>query len=100
MSQKKATPNDPPEVLELFNVIAAQCPAASGLNAKIVRCVDIRFAKRNDFFSGEGAALFGGQWNRIGLRAIYASLDVLTATAEALQNYMISAFPKLRCGQR
>src|SRR5690606_31884734 len=47
----------------------------------------------NDFFSGAGAARAGGRWNRPGLPAIYASLDVLTATREAYQNFLTFGFP-------
>lgn len=94
MSKAKPSPDELPEVLGLFKAIADHHPTASGLKAQIVRCADIRFAKKKDFFSGEGAALFGGRWNRIGIRAIYGSLDVLTATTEALQNFLDFGIPK------
>ena len=88
----KAKPNDPPEVIELFESIAALFPLASGYDGVIVRNVGTKYATRKDFFSGAGAARSGGRWNPIGLEAIYASLDVITATHEAYQNFQAFGF--------
>ena len=89
----KAKPTDPPEVIELFEAIAALLPSATGFNGVIVRNVGTKYATRKDFFSGAGAAKFGGRWNPLGLEAIYASLDVITATHEAYQNFEAFGFP-------
>jgi len=86
-------PTDPPEVIELFEAIAALLPSATGFNGVIVRNVGTKYATRKDFFSGAGAAKFGGRWNPVGLEAIYASLDVITATHEAYQNFEAFGFP-------
>src|SRR5262249_12097678 len=45
-----------------------------------------------EFLSGEGAARYGGRWNRIGIRAVYASLDLQTAIKEAFQNFSDHGF--------
>ncbi len=35
----------------------------------------------------------GGRWNRVGIETVYASLDVLTATKEAYQNFIVYKLP-------
>ena len=93
MSPKKAIRIDPPEVLELFEAIANHYPAAVGFDGVIVRCVAARYAGKNDFFSGIGAAKAGGRWNRVGIEAVYASLDIDTAHAEAFQAFTYRGLP-------
>lgn len=93
MAIKKTTTADPPEVIELFETIAKLFPNANGFDGVIVRNVGTKYATRKDFFSGAGAAKFGGRWNPVGLEAIYASLDVITATHEAYQNFQAFGFP-------
>ena len=93
MSTTQPTPpTDSPDVLELFDAIRNLLPEAISFDGVVVRSVGMKFANSNDFFSGEGAARWGGRWNRRGLRAIYASLDVMTATAEAYQNLLAYGF--------
>ena len=58
-----------------------------------MRNVGSKYATQRDFFSGSGAGKSGGRWNPVGLEAIYASLDVITATHEAYQNFVASGFP-------
>lgn len=93
MSKKKATRTDPPEVIELFEIIADLHPPAGGFDGVIVRNVGSKYATQRDFFSGSGAGMWGGRWNPVGLEAIYASLDVITATHEAYQNFVAFGFP-------
>ena len=93
MSKKKTTPSDPPEVIELFAEIAALYADTEGFNGGIVRNVGAKYADRNNFYSGAGAARKGGRWNRKGLEAIYASLDVETANLEAYQDFIYRGFP-------
>lgn len=85
--------NESPEVIELFDVIAEHYPGAKGFNGVIVRNVGVKYANKNNFYSGAGAAKTGGRWNRKGLEAIYSSLDVETATLEAYQNFVYRGFP-------
>lgn len=93
MAKKKLKSVDPPEVIELFEVIAELYPDADGFEGVIVRSVPVKYANKNDFFSGDGAAKSGGRWNRPGISVIYASLDVITTTHEAYQNIDTFGFP-------
>lgn len=93
MSKAKPTPDELPEVLDLFKAIAQHFPSAVGFQGVIVRTVAMKYATKNDFFSGVGAAKAGGRWNRVGLEAVYASLDVTTATHEAFQDFVYRGFP-------
>lgn len=84
---------DPPEVIELFTKIAALRPQAVEFTGVMLRSVGTRYASEADFFSGGGAAAHGGRWSRRGILAVYASLDVITATREAYQNFVEGGFP-------
>ena len=94
MSKKKGTPVDTPDVVELFEAIAELYADAIGFDGRIVRTVPIKYANKNDFFSGAGAEKCGGRWNRPGISAIYASLDPFTATHEVYQNFSAFGFLK------
>lgn len=82
-----------PEVVGLFDVIAKLFPTAGGFEGVIVGNVAMKYATKNEFFSGAGAAKSGGRWNRVGMEAVYASLDVTTATQEAYQDFVYRGFP-------
>jgi len=81
-----------PEVQALFDAVATLHPKAAGFDGVVVRSVAIKYAGRDDFYSGVGAAKSGGRWNPLGVEAIYASLDVRTATEEAYQNFNTFGF--------
>jgi len=83
---------DPSEVVELFDRITGLLPRAVAFDGTIIRSVGTRYANEKEFLSGKGAAKFGGRWNRPGLSAVYASLDILTATHEAYQNFLSYGF--------
>lgn len=97
---------DPTDVRDLFQRITELIPRAGHFNDTIVRSSGTRYANESDLLSGEGAANFGGRWNRPGLRAIYASLDIITATFEAYQNFLGYGFslaairPRVMAGAR
>ena len=56
-------------------------PSALGGTGLVAWRLDpLRFASTWD--SGEGAYLFGGRWNSLGARAVYAALDPATALLE------------------
>lgn len=82
-----------PEVLELFEVLKSLRSLARPFRGVVVRSVGIKYATKHEFFSGVGAAKVGGRWNPVGLPAVYTSLDVLTATQEAYQNFVTYGFP-------
>ncbi|GIW83159.1 MAG: hypothetical protein KatS3mg105_4966 [Gemmatales bacterium] len=83
---------DPPEVIELFDRIAALMPRVIPFDGTIVPSAGTRYANENDFLSGAGAAKYGGRWNRRRIRAVYASLDIITATHEAYQHFLDYGF--------
>ncbi len=92
-SKKHPKSTETPEVRELFTTIASLQTRAIGFSDVIVRSVGAKHATQASFFSGKGAAKTGGRWNRIGIEAVYASLDVLTATKEAYQNFIFYNLP-------
>ena len=89
----KAKPIDPPEVIALLQIIADLYATADGFDGVIIRNVGAKYSSKNDFYSGVGAAKAGGRWNRKGIEAIYASLDVETATVEAYQDFIYRGLP-------
>ena len=91
--KRKLESSEAPEVRELFATIAGLHLRAIGFSGVIVRSVGAKHATQASFFSGIGAAKTGGRWNRVGIEAVYASLDVLTATKEAYQNFIVYKLP-------
>ena len=87
-------PRELPEVQELFAAIADCLPLAVTIQATVFRSAGIRYSTESDFLSGNGAAKVGGRWNPPGLRAVYASLDPVTATKESYQNFSAYGFKK------
>ena len=81
-----------PEVEALFECIRTLETNAIDFEAVVVRSVAMTYASKTDFLSGEGAAKYGGRWNRPGIRVIDASLDVITATHEAYENLISFGF--------
>jgi RES domain-containing protein len=57
------------------------------------RSTGLKYASETDLISGSGAAYYGGRWNPIRMRAIYASLDPVTAATEAFQQFLNYGFP-------
>ncbi len=85
--------DEQPGVLDLFATIKGLFAIATGFEGVVVRNVSAKYANKQNFYSGAGAAKTGGRWNRQGLAAVYASLDVQTATAEAYQDFIYRGFP-------
>ena len=83
---------DPKEVLELFDRIAAWMPHAVKLKAGAFRSAGVKYANEQDLISGDGASAVGGRWNRRGIRAIYLSLDPITAVQESYQEFLKYGF--------
>jgi RES domain-containing protein len=84
--------SDPPEVRALFARIEELSPDAVSFRGTIVRSVSVKYATEQDLLSGEGAAIWGGRWNPPGVRAVYGSLDIITATNEAYQQFLKLGF--------
>lgn len=82
-----------PEVRELFRTIHKLLDKALPFEGIIVRSVGTKYATQTAFFSGDGASKTGGRWNRRGIKAVYGSLDILTATHEAYQNMLHYRLP-------
>lgn len=80
------------EVRELFDRIAACLPQAVPLNSAAFRSVGVKYANEADLISGDGAAYYGGRWNPPGVKAIYASLDPVTATRESYREFVRYGF--------
>ncbi len=75
-----------PEVQQLFDLLKKCLPRAVAFQGSVFRSAGVRYANESDFLSGQGAAYWGGRWNPPRLVAVYASLDIVTATKEAYQN--------------
>lgn len=97
---------DPPEVERLFALIAECLPLAVGLEAPVFRSAGVKYANTADFISGEGAGYYGGRWNPPGIKAVYGSLDPVTATKEVFQQFLKYGFksadikPRVMAGVR
>ena len=52
------------------------------MKIKVVRLIDARFSKLPNL--GEGAELYGGRWNSVGLPLIYCSEHLSLANLEIL----------------
>ena len=75
------------EVQELFDRISTCLPKAVKLNAAAFRSVAVKYANQKDIISGHGSSYHGGRWNPPEVRAIYASLDPITAVKESYQEF-------------
>lgn len=91
-SRGKPPTDELPEVVELFEQLAKLKPLSVEFDSAIFRSIGTRYASDGELLSGRGAAIYGGRWNRPGILAVYASLDVITATYEAYQNFMATGF--------
>lgn len=81
-----------PEVQELFDLIAETLPQAVRLDGAAFRSAGVKYANEGDLISGNGASYNGGRWNPPGIRAIYGSLDPVTAVKESYQEFIKYGF--------
>jgi RES domain-containing protein len=81
-----------PEVQALFDIIAKQRLAPTTFEGVLYRSVGTRYANEKDFLTGAGAAYYGGRWNPPRLAAVYGSMEIDTAVAEAFQNFPQAGF--------
>lgn len=81
-----------PEVQDLFDRISDCLPQAVKLTAFGFRSTGVKYANEIDVTSGDGAAYYGGRWNPPGIKAVYMSLDPVTATKESYQEFIKFGF--------
>jgi RES domain-containing protein len=63
-------------------------PRLTNWQGELFRSAAPRYANKDDIITGAGSKLAGARWNAPGgFHAVYASLDVETAVAEALQHF-------------
>lgn len=86
-------------VIEDIRARVAGCPP-DACHGHVMRSVRPRFANEDDFFSGEGAELFGGRFSPPGISAVYTSLLPKTAAAEAFQGFGEAGFDLSRLRPR
>ncbi len=60
----------------------------------VYRSATPRYARENDLLTGEGSRKKGGRWNPKGIAAVYASLSMPTALAEALSHIRYYRLPE------
>lgn len=95
-----------PEVQRLLDLVAECLPLAIELDLPVFRSVSVKYANEEDFVSGEGAGYYGGRWNAPRIKAVYGSLDVVTAVKESLQEFVRHGFksadikPRVIAGMR
>lgn len=100
------TGNETPEVQTLFERISNCLRLADGFHGVVYRSTGVRYASQQDFFSGAGAAAYGGRWNPPGINAVYASLDPVTAVRESYRMFLDFGFattdirPRVFCGAK
>jgi RES domain-containing protein len=101
-----SVPLDSSKIQQLYERIEGCLPRAAQFEGVVFRSAGVKYASKQDFLSGEGAAYFGGRWNPPRIRAIYASLDPLTATQESYQEFIKYGFklqdirPRVMAGAR
>jgi len=88
------------EVQELFDLIVACLPQAVQLNRAAFRLAGVKYANESDLISGDGAGYYGGRWNPPGIKAIYASLDPVTAIKENYQEFAKYGFKEMHIRPR
>lgn len=81
-----------PEVQRLFESLSRCISGALTFDGVILRSVSVRYANEADFLSGAGSSAHGGRWNRPGIKAVYGSMDVITAVMESYQNFLKYGF--------
>jgi RES domain-containing protein len=83
---------DHPEFARLLKTIRSSSPAIPW-KGRCYRLAAEEWARSKDLFNGEGARKIGGRWNRPGITAVYASLDVPTVTHEWLAQMKRAGIP-------
>jgi len=77
---------------KLFDRIRNCLEKAQSIHTSAFRSAGVRYANEGDIVSGEGASYYGGRWNPVGIKAIYMSLDPLTAVHECYAEFIRYGF--------
>lgn len=70
------------------------------LRTNAFRSAGVKYANEEDILSGSGASFHGGRWNPRGIRAIYASLDPITAVKESYHEFLKYGFASVHIRPR
>jgi len=82
------------EGLDRLEHAIRHCAGDSGpLDETVFRFARMARANRRDLLGGIGGAMHGGRWNPRGVRAVYTSLDELTAVAETFEASRANGLP-------
>ena len=77
-----------PESTRLRNALEKCASRLASWQGEMFRSASPKYANKDDIITGAGSKAAGARWNPPGgFHAVYASLDVETAVAEALQHF-------------
>jgi RES domain-containing protein len=83
-----------PDTDRLRRALEKCIPGAIAWQGEVFRSATPKYANKDDIISGAGSKAAGARWNPPGFfHAVYASLDVETAVAEALQHFRYYGLP-------
>jgi RES domain-containing protein len=86
--------NPHPESDQLRNALRRCRSRLVGWQGELFRSAAPKYANKDDIITGAGSKAAGGRWSPPGgFHAVYASLDVETAVAEALQHFRYYGLP-------
>jgi RES domain-containing protein len=83
-----------PESTRLRNALEKCGPRLAAWRGELFRLAAPKYANKDDIITGAGSKAAGARWNPPGCcHTVYASLDVETAVAEALQHFRYYGLP-------
>jgi RES domain-containing protein len=83
-----------PDTDRLRRALEKCLPRAIAWRGEVFRSAAPRYANKDDIITGAGSKAAGARWNPPGgFHTVYASLDVETAIAEALQHFRYYGLP-------
>ena len=83
-----------PGGIRLRNALERSRVRLGGWKGTLFRSASPKYANKDDVITGAGSKAVGARWNPPGgFRTVYASLEVETAVAEALQHFRYYGFP-------
>ena len=83
-----------PDTDRLRRALEKCLPRAIAWQGELFRSAAPRYANKDDIITGAGSKAAGARWNPPGgFHTVYASLDVETAVAEALQHFRYYGLP-------